>query len=354
MRLEKDLEIKKILKIVCPGTALREGLENILRAKTGGLVVLGDNDDVMKVVDGGFKINSDYSPSYVYELAKMDGAIVLSSDLKKIVCANAQLVPSSSVPTYETGTRHRTAHRVAKQTDTIVIAISQRRNIITVYKGDIKYVLRDSSVILRKANQAVQTLEKYVAVLDRVINNLNLLEFQDLVTLFDVVTAIQRTEMVMRIVEEINIYILELGNEGRLISMQLNELIRNIERDGLLLIKDYIDDDLDVNEVYKTIQKLSQKELLSLEVIAKTIGHSDESLGDTFLYPKGYRILRKVPRIPASVIENLIEHFNDFNSVVKASLEDLDKVDGIGEARATAIRNGLKRIKEQVSLNKEL
>lgn len=354
MRLEKDLEIKKILKIVCPGTALREGLENILRAKTGGLVVLGDNDDVMKVVDGGFKINSDYSPSYVYELAKMDGAIVLSSDLKKIVCANAQLVPSSSVPTYETGTRHRTAHRVAKQTDTIVIAISQRRNIITVYKGDIKYVLRDSSVILRKANQAVQTLEKYVAVLDRVINNLNLLEFQDLVTLFDVVTAIQRTEMVMRIVEEINIYILELGNEGRLISMQLNELIRNIERDGLLLIKDYIVDDLDVKEVYKTIQKLSQKELLSLEVIAKTIGHSDESLGDTFLYPKGYRILRKVPRIPASVIENLIEHFNDFNSVVKASLEDLDKVDGIGEARATAIRNGLKRIKEQVSLNKEL
>ena len=136
--------------------------------------------------------------------------------------------------------------------------------------------------------------------------------------------------------------------------MQLNELIRNIERDGLLLIKDYIVDDLDVNEVYKTIQKLSQKELLSLEVIAKTIGHSDESLGDTFLYPKGYRILRKVPRIPASVIENLIEHFNDFNSVVKASLEDLDKVDGIGEARATAIRNGLKRIKEQVSLNKEL
>ena len=354
MRLEKDIEIKKILSIVCPGTALREGLENILRAKTGGLVVLGDNEEVMKVVDGGFKINSEYSPSYVYELAKMDGAIVLSSDLKKIVCANAQLVPSSSIPTYETGTRHRTAHRVAKQTDTVVIAISQRRNIITVYKGDIKYVLRDSSVILRKANQAIQTLEKYVAVLDRVINNLNLLEFQDLVTLFDVVTAIQRTEMVMRIVEEINIYILELGNEGRLISMQLNELIRNIERDGLLLIKDYILGDLDIEEVYKSIQKLPQKELLDLEDIAKLIGHSDEPLVDTFLYPKGYRMLRKVPRIPASVIENLIEHFDDFNSVVKASLEDLDKVDGIGEARATAIRNGLKRIKEQVSLNKEL
>ena len=352
MRLEKDVAIKEILKIVCPGTALRDGLENILRAKTGGLVVLGDNEEVMKIVDGGFTINSEYSPAYVYELAKMDGAIVISSDLKKIVCANTQLVPESSIATYETGTRHRTAQRVAKQTGNTVVAISQRRNIITVYKGDIKYVLRESSVILGRANQAVQTLEKYVAVLERVINNLNLLEFQDLTTLFDVVTAIQRTEMVMRIVEEINIYILELGNEGRLISMQLNELVRHIERDGLLLIKDYEKTDLEQNDVYKNIQRLSQSELLDLEVIAKEIGYSGEPLIDTLISPKGHRILSKVPRIPASVIENLINHFDDFNSIIKADIDELDKVEGIGEARATAIRNGLKRINEQVSLNK--
>ena len=354
MRLEKDLELKNILKIVCPGTALREGLENILRAKTGGLVVLGDDEDIMRLVDGGFYINSEYSPTYVYELAKMDGAIVLSCDLKKIIYANTQLIPSAQIATFETGTRHRTAHRVAKQTERIVVAISQRRNIITVYKGDIKYELRDTSIILGKANQAVQTLEKYVNVLDRVVENLNLLEFQDLATLFDVVTAIQRTEMVMRIVEEINIYILELGNEGRLISMQLNELIKNIERDGILLIKDYITDELHETKVYKAIQKLPQKELLDLEVISKEIGYGDEPLVDTFLFPKGYRILRKVPRIPASVIENLINHFNDFNQIVSADIEELDQVEGIGEARATAIRNGLKRIREQVSLNKEL
>ena len=179
MRLEKGTSIKDVLKIICPGTQLREGIENILRAKTGGLIVIGDTDNVMNIVDGGFYINSDYTPSYVYELAKMDGAIVITGDLKKIVCANAQLIPDSSIPTYETGTRHRTAHRVAKQTNNIVIAISQRRNIITMYKGDIKYVLRESSVILSKANQAIQTLEKYVAVLERVINNLNLLDLSD-------------------------------------------------------------------------------------------------------------------------------------------------------------------------------
>lgn len=354
MRLKKDIEIKNILKIMCPGTAIREGLENILKAKTGGLIVLGDEEDVMKIADGGFSINADYTPSYVYELAKMDGAIIISSDLKKIVSANTQLLPDSSIVTFETGTRHRTAHRAAKQTGNIIIAISQRRNMITVYKGDIKYVLRESSVILARANQAVQTLEKYVAVLDRVINNLNLLEFQDLSTLFDVVTSIQRTEMVMRIVEEINVYILELGNEGRLISMQLNELIRHVERDGILLIRDYLREDLDAESIYKNIQKLTQNELLDLDTIAKEIGYAGEPLVDTFVTPKGYRILSKVPRIPTNIMDNVIRHFKNFNSIVKADIEELDQVEGIGEARATAIRNGIKKMNEQVSLNKEL
>ena len=354
MRIEKGTAIKEILKIMCPGMQLREGLENILRAKTGGLIVIGDSEEVMNIVDGGFLINAEYTPSYVYELAKMDGAIVITDDLKKIICANAQLIPDPSIPTYETGTRHRTAHRVAKQTNKIVIAISQRRNIITVYKGDIKYVLRESSVILSKANQAIQTLEKYVSVLDRVINNLNLLEFQDLTTLFDVVTAIQRTEMVMRIVEEINMYILELGNEGRLISMQLSELIHHIERDGILLIRDYCKEELNYNDIYESIQKLNSSELIDLDSIARVLGYSNIQLMDTLISPKGYRILSKIPRIPSNVIENLIKEFKDFSSIIEADIEDLDNVDGIGEARATAIKNGLKRIREQISLKKEI
>lgn len=354
MRLEKGIGIKDVLKIMCPGTQLREGIDNILRAKTGGLIVIGDDEDVMEIVDGGFYINSEYTPSYVYELAKMDGAIVITEDLKRIVCANTQLIPDSSIPTYETGTRHRTAHRVAKQTNNLVIAISQRRNIITMYKGDIKYVLRESSVILGKANQAIQTLEKYVAVLERNINNLNLLEFQDLTTLFDVSSAVQRTEMVMRIVEEINMYILELGNEGRLISMQMNELIKHIERDGILLIRDYCKEGLDYNEAYEHIQKLNSTELLDLDAIARTLGFAGIPLMDTLISPRGYRILGKVPRIPASVIENLITEFKELSYIVEADIDELDKVDGIGEARATAIKNGLKRIKEQVLLKKEI
>ncbi|MCT8976537.1 DNA integrity scanning diadenylate cyclase DisA [Clostridium sp. CX1] len=351
MRLEKDKELMNILKLMAPGTQLRDGLENILRAKTGGLLVLGDNEQILKIVDGGFTINSEYSPSYVYELAKMDGSIVLSSDLKRIIYANAQLIPDSSIPTFETGTRHRTADRVAKQTGAIVVAISQRRHIITVYKGSIKYVLRDSSVILGRANQALQTLEKYVAVLDRVVSNLNILEFQDLVTLFDVVTGIQRTEMVMRIVSEIERYTCELGNEGRLISMQLNELVKSVEQDGILLIRDYCQNDMDYNDIYKQMQTMGSEELLNLDFISKFLGYAGVPLVDTLISPRGYRMLNKIPRIPTNVIENLVRNFKELKGVMEASYEQLDKVEGIGEARARAIKNGLRRLREQIMID---
>lgn len=354
MRIEKDKELMSILKIMAPGTQLREGLENILRAKTGGLIVLGDNEQVLKLVDGGFAINAEYSPSYIYELAKMDGSIILSTDLKKILYANTQLTPESNIPTLETGTRHRTANRVAKQISTIVIAISQRRNIITVYKSDVKYVLKDSSVILGRANQALQTLEKYVSVLDRVVGNLNLLEFQDLATLFDVITAIQRTEMVMRIVGEIERYICELGNEGRLISMQLNELVKYVEQDEILLIRDYCQSDLDYSEIYKQIQNMSQEELLQLDYISKILGYIGVTLVDTLISPRGYRMLTKIPRIPLSVIENTVKHFNELKAIIEATYEQLDKVEGIGEARARAIKNGLRRLREQFMLDKQI
>jgi len=354
VRIEKDKELMNILKLMAPGTQLREGMENILRAKTGGLLVLGDNEQILKIVDGGFVLNSDYTPSYVYELAKMDGAIILNSDLKKIIIANAQLIPDSIIPTFETGTRHRTADRVAKQTGAIVVAISQRRNVITVYKSNIKYLLRDSSVILGRANQALQTLEKYVSVLGRVVSNLDVLEFQDLVTLFDVVTAIQRTEMVMRIVGEIERYICELGNEGRLISMQLNELIKSVEQDGILMIRDYAENNVDYNEAYKQLQSISSEELLKLDIISKDIGYVGVPLVDTLISPRGYRMLNKIPRIPASVIENLVKNFKELKAVAEASYEQLDNVEGIGEARAKAIKNGLRRLREQIIINSNL
>lgn len=352
MRRNKDRELMDILKLMAPGTVLREGLENILKAKTGGLVVIGDREEILKIVDGGFNINAEYSAAYVYELAKMDGAIVLTEDIKRILYANTQLMPESSIPTNETGTRHRTADRLAKQTGAIAIAISQRRNMITVYKGHMKYVLRDSSVILAKANQAVQTLEKYISVLERLILNLNLLEFQDLVSLFDVFTCIQRTEMVMRIVEEIERYICELGNEGRLISMQLNELIKDVEKEELYLIRDYCKDNATEQDIYSNLQKLTADETIDLDYISKSMGYLGIPLMDTLISPRGYRMLNKIPRLPASVIDNLALEFKELPNILEATREQLDKVEGIGEARANAITQGLRRLKNRFLIDR--
>ena len=227
-----------MLKTIAPGTQIREGLENILKAKTGGLIVIGDGKEVMDIVDGGFNINVEYSPARLYELAKMDGAIVISSDFKKILFANAQLIPSSSIQTVETGTRHRTAERTAKQTGDLVISISQRRNIITIFKGNNRYVLEDTAQVITKANQALQTVEKYMKVFDRKLNLLNEYEFNDIVTLENVIVAIQRAEMVMSVVDEVQKAIYELGEDGRLLEMQLEELVGDLETEELLMIKD--------------------------------------------------------------------------------------------------------------------
>lgn len=344
-------KLLKVLRTVAPGTPLREGLENILRAKSGGLIVIGDTPEVMEIVEGGFIINADFTPANLYELAKMDGAIILSRDAKKILAANTQLVPSQNIPSSETGIRHRTAERVAKQTDTLVIAISQRRNVITTYKGTLKYVLRDLGVILTKANQAIQTLEKYRAVLDKVLVGLSVLEFEDAVTLFDVAKAIQRVEMVLRVVKEIERYTSELGVEGRLITMQMEELLANVEDEGLLVIQDYATTtgEKPPSSVLSVIGSWPAEDILDLSLIARALGYpGSASILDQHVSPRGYRILEKIPRLPLPVIDNLVKTFGTLSKILVATIEELDEVEGIGEVRARSIKEGLNRYREQL------
>lgn len=345
-------EIIEVLKTIAPGTQIREGLENILKAKTGGLIVIGDGKEVMDIVDGGFNINVEYSPARLYELAKMDGAIVISSDFKKILFANAQLIPSSSIQTVETGTRHRTAERTAKQTGDLVISISQRRNIITIFKGNNRYVLEDTAQVITKANQALQTVEKYMKVFDRKLNLLNEYEFNDIVTLDNVISVIQRAEMVKRIVEEIKKKIYELGEDGRLVSMQLEELIGGLEKEEMQLVKDYLVAESTSEEIIEHLENLGHEELMKQSTIAKLLGYeSFENYEDLAVYPKGYRILNKVPRMPSSIVDNLVKSFKSFQHILVADINDLDKVDGIGEVRAEAIKQYLRKMQEQFAFD---
>lgn len=350
MKKVKEDNITSVLKLIAPGTPIRDGLENILRAKTGALLLITDNNEVIKeIVDGGFVINEDYTSSKLYELAKMDGAIVLSGDMKKILYANTQLIPEHEIQTTETGTRHRTAERTAKQTGELVISISQRRNIITVFKGNDRYVLEGTEVVLNKANQAIQTLEKYKKVFDNKLNILNEYEFNDIVTLQNVVLAIQRAEMVMRIVEEIQRQIYELGDDGRLVKMQLDELIGGLEKEESLIIKDYVvKQKKSPDKILEELKDLEYEELLKESSITKLLGYEYfDNYDEVAVYPKGYRILSKVPRMPNNIVENLVDSFKSFQHILAADIESLDEVDGIGEVRARTIKQSLKRMQEQ-------
>lgn len=350
LRLSRDTLLTDILKLIAPGTSIREGLENILKAKTGALLVIGDSKEVLELVDGGFWINEDYTSSRLYELAKMDGAIVLSKDLKRILYANAQLIPNANIPTRETGTRHRTAERTAKQTKELVISISQRRNIITIFKGELRYVIEDTAKILAKANQALQTVEKYKKVFDGKLSILNEYEFNDIVTLDNVITAIQRAEMVMKMVEEVQRSISELGEEGRLVQMQLDELVGDLEKEELLIIKDYMVQTKKRNpeKLLNDIIDLPYEELMNSQLIAKILGYEIfDNYDEVGVYTKGYRILNKIPRMPVNIVENLIKKFKSLQHIIIADIPALDEVDGIGEVRARTIKQSLKRMQEQ-------
>ena len=311
----------------------------------------------MKIADGGFNLDIEYSPARLYELAKMDGAIIISSDLKKILFANTQLIPDSSISTVETGTRHRTAERTAKQTGDLVISISQRRNIITIFKGYDRYVLEDTSKVITKANQALQTAEKYMKVFDNKLNLLNEYEFNDIVTLENVIVCIQRAEMVMNVADEVQKAIFELGEDGRLLELQLEELIGNLENEELLMIKDYVVENKKrtAEKVFQDIKKLSYDDLMKSQVIAKLLGYQDfDNYDEVGVFTKGYRVLNKIPRMPSSIVENLVKSFKSFQHILAADIPRLDEVDGIGEVRARTIKQSLRRMQEQFVFDNEI
>jgi len=342
------------LAAVAPGTPLREGLDRILQANMGALIVVGDGPDVLSICSGGFLLDAEFSPQRLSELAKMDGAIVLASDASRIARANVHLVPNPNVPTAETGTRHRTAERVARSIDVPVVSVSEDMSLVAVYRNDLKHPLEPIPRLLNRANQALQTLERYKNRLDTVSGSLSALEVEDLVTARDVVTVLQRAEMVRRIAEEIDGYIVELGVDGRLVLLQLDELMGGVEDDRRLVIKDYVHEEPDwrLDMAMERLSDLTTEDLLDLKAVAGILHLPAEGELDGSLQPRGYRLLSKIPRLPEAVIERIVERFGTLQKIMRATIEDLDDVDGVGATRARAIKEGLSRLAESSILDR--
>jgi len=312
------------LAIVAPGTPLRDGIDRIVRAKMGALVVVGDDATVLAICSGGFLLDAEFTPQRLSELAKMDGAIILSSDASRIARANVHLVPDPTVPTSETGTRHRTAERVAVSLGVPVISVSEEMSVINVYAGGMKRQLQDIGRLLDRANQALQTLERYKDKLDDATSALTALEIEDVVTVHDVAAVIQRGEMVRQIAAEIETMIVELGVDARLLRLQLDEVFTSLDDELDLVIADY--------------PTISGEPTTGVD-------------GDAPATPKGLRLLARVPRLHDDEAHAIADHFGELAKLMRASADDLAAVPGISAKTASAVKDTLDRLTESTILD---
>jgi diadenylate cyclase len=345
---ERDVALRSVIATVAPGTWLRDGLERILRGNTGALIVFGWDRTVEGLCTGGFPLDVECSATRLRELCKMDGAVVLSSDGGRILRAATHLMPDPAVPTEESGTRHRTAQRVAVQTGHPVISVSQSMRIISLYLGGRRYVLERTGELLSRANQAIAALERYKTRLDEVSNTLSALEIEDLATVRDAAIVAQRLEMVRRIADEIVGYVVELGTDGRLLALQLEELMAGVDADRELIARDYVPSGRrarPAQRVLAELAELSATDLLDLSHVSHALGlgSAPEAL-DAAASPRGFRLLARVPRLPPSILDRVVEHFGGLQKLLAATAEDLQVVEGVGEARARGVREAISRL----------
>jgi diadenylate cyclase len=341
---------------IAPGRPLREGLDRVLQANMGALIVVGDGPEVLSICSGGFLLDAEFSPQRLSELAKMDGAIILAYDSSRIARANVHLVPNPAIATSETGTRHRTAERVARSLDVTVITVSEDRSVISVYRNEQQRPLVPVERLLARANQALETLEGYRDRLDVVTNALSALEVEDMVTLRDVVTVLQRTEMVRRIAEEVDGYSNELGTDSRLVRLQLEEMLAGVEEERRQILRDYLaaDPAWEVGDAMAALGQLSTERLLDLGRVASVLRIGRERGADLEgpLQPYGFRLLSKIPRLPDHVIRNIVDRYGGLQQILRASVDDLDTVEGIEVTGAHFVKDGLARLAETSILDR--
>jgi diadenylate cyclase len=345
----RNAELLAAIAKIAPGTGLREAVDDVIRSHEGALIVVGDPNELSFLYSGGIRLDAPFRPQLLYELAKMDGAIIVDEAIKRLAWANVQLMPDPTIPSNETGTRHRTAERVAKQTGALVVSVSQQRETVTIFVGPERYQLDPVADVLGKTNQALGTLDTYRQRLEQVLTRLTALEFQNAVVLDDVLVVLQRAEMISRMALRITRDCVELGSEGRLIRLQLAELIGDVPRERDAVVRDYhvLGPGEDATAALVELGGVSYQELLEFGKLAEVLGY-ERAVNplDQAVVPRGYRILSHLPRLPEPLVRRVVDGLGSLDAVVRASQRELESVEGVGAVRAREIREGLRRLQE--------
>ncbi|NLN94071.1 MAG: DNA integrity scanning protein DisA [Candidatus Hydrogenedens sp.] len=351
--LDEHESFRAALRMIAPGTQIREAISAILQSRTGALLCFGPSTRLSRLSEGGVKLNAEMTSQLLYELSKMDGAIMVNEAGTRISYANRFLKPSSKYPTIETGTRHRAAQRFANQAKCLVLAISQRRSCVTLYCHSKRYVLDSVPTLINKGTQTLQILDKYVDTLHKTLDELTARELGNVVTIFDVCRVLQRAEMVHRIEKEVSPIIEELGTEGRLLEIQMQETLKPLSEVSLIL-KDYYRErpGVTIPVIMERLSALPQEELMNLSSISQILGYSANRSADAFMIPRGYHVLHAINRLPATIIDNLVKELGSLQAILNAPREVLVEVEGVGDVMAERIRSGLALLANQVGSGK--
>lgn len=343
---DPTLEIRRAL---APGTPLRNAIELILRQETGALIVLGYGRDVEELCSGGFHLDgADFGPARLAELAKMDGAVITDEEAEVIYRANVHLLPDATIATNETGTRHRTGERVAAQTGRPVVVVSEGRQTVTVYAGVTQFELRSPTKLLAQANQNLLTLERFRRRLVEEEERLTQLEVDDIAVYRDVVQFLHRAALVKRVGSDLEHYAVELGGEGQLIRIQIDDLLQGVDDMAALVYADHV-------RKYppKTPQPLDILNTLTTEQLseeARVAAALDLGAQESASRARGYRVLARIPRLPDAVKDSLVARFTSLQGLLHASISDLDDVEGVGRARARQLRHYFDRLLDRTRM----
>lgn len=337
------LGFMEFLSKLSPGKSLRTALDDIQHARTGALIVI-DCPKLRDVFEGGFRVNCRFTAQKLAELAKMDGAIIISSDFKRILFVNTLLVPDTRISSNETGTRHKAAERTSKQANTPVLAVSERKGKVSVFYDNRKYVLQDAETLLSRATENLNILEKQREIYDELITNLNILETTNLVSVGDVCSILQRIEIIIRIMNTLRRYIIELGKEGVIIQMRVRELFKGIEDLEKIIFKDYTSQP---ERAKKLISRINFDGLLDSEALARIVFEASQ---DKVIAPKGYRLLDKL-NLTEREINAIIEHFKHFGNLLNASDYDIRQVLG---HKTDSFKKEFEGLREQIMVGKKI
>src|SRR5437588_4788906 len=271
----RDEALLAAIEKIAPGTPFRQAVDDVIRSHEGALIVIGDPNKLAFLYSGGIRLDAPFRPQLLYELAKMDGANIVNAAVSKLAWANVQLRPDPTIASDETGTRHRTAERVAKQTSALVVSISQQRETVTLFIGQSRYQLNPIADVLSKTNQALGTLDTYRQRLEQVLTRLTALEFQNAVVLDDVLVVVQRAEMISRMAQRVTRDCVELGTEGRLIRLQLEELVGDVPGERDAIVRDYhvVGAGEEATAALAELAGLNYQELLEFGRLAEVLGY---------------------------------------------------------------------------------